>query len=68
MTMGAPLIFDVPSYPLTVDASDNGVWLRTPPGSASVPETASAATLFALAIGALCAFTRFHRRDRALSC
>lgn len=46
-SLGAPLIFDVPSYPITVDASDNGIWLLTPPPSASAPEP-SAGTSFAL--------------------
>jgi hypothetical protein len=68
-SLGAPLILDVPSYPLEVDASDNGVWLLTPPtaSSGSAPDTASTAALLAFATVALAGFTRFHRRDRVLS-
>jgi hypothetical protein len=60
-SLGAPMIYLVPSSPVVVDASDNGVWLLTPPPG-SAPE-ASTVTLFALAMAALCGFTRFQRRS-----
>jgi hypothetical protein len=67
-SLGAPMIFTVPSSPIDVTASDNGVWLLTAP-LASVPETTATVPLFGLAIiTALSGFTRFHGRDRALSC
>ncbi len=63
-SLGAPLIFDVPSYPITVDASDNGVWLLTPPPSASTPEPSAVTSfaLFALAVAAL--RTPYKRRSK----
>jgi len=65
-SLGAPMIYDVPSDPVVVDASDNGVWLLTPapPPSTSAPDTASTATLLALASAVLGGFTHFHRRSR----
>jgi hypothetical protein len=63
-SLGAPLIMDVPSSPVIIDASDNGVWLLTapPPSNSNTAPEASTATLFSLAITALCGFTRFGRR------
>jgi hypothetical protein len=60
-SLGAPQIFDVPSSPPIVDASDSGVWLLTaPPSSTSTPEP-STAVLVGLAAAALWGFSRVHR-------
>jgi hypothetical protein len=64
-SLGAPLIFDVPSSPTVVDASDNGEWLLTPPSSSTTAPEPSTAALSALAAAALCGFMHFRRRDRA---
>jgi hypothetical protein len=63
-SLGAPLIVDVPSSPIQVDASDNGVWLQTPPtASSSVPEP-SAMSVLALLFFAMAAFrTAYERRS-----
>jgi hypothetical protein len=61
-SLGAPRIVEVPSSPVVTDASDNGVWLLTPPGStASTPEP-STVMLLAAALAALGGLARWGRR------
>jgi hypothetical protein len=63
-SLGAPVIFEVPSSPTVVDASDNGVWLLTPPPPPSSTPEPSTLTLFALPISVL-GLTYIRRRNRA---
>lgn len=65
-SLGAPLIFDFPSSPLVVDASDNGEWLLTPPSSSSSAPEPSTGMLSVLAITAFGGFMRFSRTQRSL--
>jgi hypothetical protein len=64
---GAPMIYDVPSYPVTVSASDNGVWLLTPPSptSASAPEPSGVGLFVLLALATVGLCTAHRRRSNS---